>query len=207
MIAFVTAHDEATTSNLGAVAPRLPADALVGDDATSSALLSSLRTRSAARLVAFSHGDHAGLVAQDGTPALPLDEVALVGSRSAFAYACHTGSVFGRRARDLGWTWWGYTGAVCAPGDGGVEREIVGKVMWAVVAVFMESSDPDQIGGALDRIRLLCEASTDELDADPGASCASYLCVLHLRDRLRVWHPAVPGPLYPPRCSEPILLP
>jgi len=207
VIVFVTAHDEATTSNLGALARRLPADALVGDSATSSALVSSLRTRAAARLVAFSHGDHAGLVAQDGTPALPLHKLALVGSRSAFAYACHTGSVFGRRARDHGWIWWGYTGAVCAPGDGDAEREIVGNAMWAVVALFMESSDPDQIGGALDEIRHICEASADELDGDPGASWASYLCVLHLRDRLRVWHPAVPGPLRHPRCSEPILLP
>ena len=206
MICFVTAYDGATSSNLSAVKHRLPADALVASDATPLALAAALAGRPEAPLVAWSHGSHDGFMAQNGCSALPVDDLRRFAARSAFAYACHTGSQFGRQAQAAGWTWWGYTGPVSAPGDGEVERLILGDAMWAVATLAVTATTVEGARAALQEAFDVTMAHAEALDDAPDASTESYLCLLHLRDRLRAWHPQQEGPLFHPACTSPILL-
>jgi hypothetical protein len=196
VIAFVPAYDEATHANLNCIRDRLPPSALTGPDATRVALHAAMAREPTSSVVFWSHGDHFGPKDQSGSTALGSSELDADRPRQVFAYACHTGTDFGRLASGRGWTWWGYTGPVTAPSDVAEECRILAVAMWDVVAVFEAAGDtpttPD-----LDRVEAIGRDCFDAIDDAIGddALYESLCCAKNLWDRLRVWIPGREEPL------------
>lgn len=196
MIVFVTDYDGATAANRRALALYLPEDALVGAAARRETLVAALREAPGSPLAVWSHGSHGGPCEQGGQTALSVDLLTTVAARRAYVYACHTGTSFGGQAAAVGWTWWGYTGAVSAPGDDPQELAVIGQAFWATLELFQASdaatTTPERMQQAQD-IAARFEEDLDEL----SAAVDNYLCLLHLWSRLRAWLPGRPEPVAP----------
>jgi hypothetical protein len=130
VIQFVTAYDEPTRANLAACRKLLSACALVGVHASAERLIEELVARPIEPLAIWSHGNHEGPVDDARTPALPSHALARIRPRTVWAWACHTGTSFGARMAEAGWTWWGYTGVVSAPGTAPGEILIVSSALY-----------------------------------------------------------------------------
>jgi hypothetical protein len=123
VILFVPAYDATTYANL-IVARRLeallPTHSLsyLAEAATREALLSAL-DQTLLPVFIMTHGRPELLRGQAGTLALGTDpqDLRRLGSRSIYAFACHTANQLGEQAARAGASWWGYTGAIQCPDD------------------------------------------------------------------------------------------
>lgn len=207
MITLVTNYDIETQANYTALCPYLDEHALVGENAIRNQLLKALRQWPTSCLGVWSHGTHDGPREQGGGIALHLDDLKAVSPRPAYVFACHTGTRFGRAAAAEGWHWWGYTGAIGAPGDNAQEVAILGRALWTAFQLFRAVSSLDDIPETLTALKESVSRWEEELDQASDASGDSYLCLLHLWDRLRVWVPGADEPVAPEGCCSPILIP
>lgn len=183
MIAFVTAYDDATRANFAAYGPLREAADLLGAGATREALRSRLLAEPEAPLFAMTHGEERLLRGHEGEAALTTDDLAELGARAVYAWACHSASGLGRQATRVGATWWGYTGAISAPGTSPPEVEVFSALFGEIKGRFWRDHD-----AFLGEVHQRCELAAGALDAIAG-SLESYLCLLHLWERLRVWVP------------------
>ena len=183
MIHFVTAYDPATHANLSAIRSVLLESDLVGGQATRAGLLRALATRPGEPLFAMTHGQPHVLVAHQGEAGLVAGDAAIVGTRAVFAWACHTAMTLGYTMSRFGATWWGYTGKIAAPGDGVREIPIFEDVFLEIRSRFAVEAEH-----LMAQIRTICEQAEYRLDHIEAGS-DSYLCLLHIWDRLRVWQP------------------
>jgi len=206
MIEFITDHDEATRANRIVYGPTADA-ALLGPDASRPRLTALLGARSDP-VVALSHGDHRGPMDQAGEPAFDATTLATAPARPVWVWACHTGTRFGQQAAQNGWTWWGYTGAVSAPGAGEDELPILRGAFAVAVAAFKRGGSPAAAEEAVVALEVAVRRIQEALDElGGGASQESYLFLLHLWDRLRVWFPGAGAHVNHPRASKPLLFP
>jgi hypothetical protein len=197
MIAFVPAYDEATHANLRAVGTHLPANALVGPDAHRDRLIAVLRLELDTPLAIWSHGTHDGPLGDQGQSALLAGDVAELPSRPAYVYACRTGTSFGGIAARAGWTWWGYTGAVSAPGGTDAELALMGHAFRDVLNFFLTTHATVVQPSQLDEVQRIVDRFEEQLDQIVNSAWENYLCLLHLRSRLRVWRPGAVAPIAP----------
>lgn len=200
MIAFVPAYDEATRANFQAVGRHLPANALVGPLADRAGLLAALNLISGSPLVIWSHGTHDGPLGDMGQLALNAGDVVALAGRPTYVFACHTGTSFGSTAAHAGWTWWGYTGAVSAPGGTTAELQLMGLAFQEVLHFFLTAhtnvTQPQQLAG----LQAIADRFEQQLDV-LGATADNYLCLLHLWSRLRVWTAHAAAPIAPPNAG------
>jgi hypothetical protein len=197
MIAFVPAYDEATHANLKAVGVHLPADALVGPDAHRAKLIAALRLEPDSPLAIWSHGTHDGPLGHQDQFALLAGDVTGLAGRPAYVYACRTGTSFGGVASRAGWTWWGYTGAVSAPGGEDVELVLMGLAFRDVLSFFLTTHATVMQPSHLVEVRAIADRFEEQLDKMVDAAWENYLCLLHLWSRLRVWTPCADVPIAP----------
>jgi len=200
MIAFVPAYDEATRANFQAVGSHLPANALVGPLAQRQGLLAALHLVPGSPLVIWSHGTHAGPLGHMGQPALNSGDVAALAGRPTYVFACHTGTSFGGTAAHAGWTWWGYTGAVSAPGGTAEELRLMGLAFREVLHFFLTAHANVTQSQQLAELQTIADRFEEQLDA-LGAAADNYLCLLHLWSRLRVWTAHAAAPISPPNAG------
>ncbi|HYO72700.1 MAG TPA: hypothetical protein VEU33_42155 [Archangium sp.] len=206
MIEFVTAYDEATKANLSVASGLLSKSAFVNEAATRANLQAALQERPFESLVVWSHGNHDGPKAQDGLPALPAEVLSSVKPRRAWAWACHTGTRFGERVSRLGWTWWGFTGAITAPDtDEPKMVKLLAGAFEAALVAFQSGQTPSSVTTALVGLRLKLETIQEELDA-LEANLVCYKFLLELWDRARVWFPEHDSPTTHPEATRPLLL-
>lgn len=214
MILFVPAYDDATSANLE-VARHLSDSfphALLADEATRESLLDALGDRRA--LFAMTHGQPDHLRGQNGSIALSdaHEDMALLGNRAVFAFACHTANRLGAAAARAGATWWGYTGPIQCPdtGSGAIPVALFARIFEFIRDIFPGAGDHAEREAALEQIANLCEQAQEDVDErairNPDLDVFSaYLCLLHLWDRLRIWAPNEEGPLQHPRAHPPPL--
>lgn len=207
MIVFVPAYDEQTRANLDCLRPFIPGNALIESAATAANLTQVVAASSSdAALLFWSHGAHEGVRGQDKAIALGASQLAQLSPRRTYAFACHTGTSFGREASERGWQWWGYTGAISAPGDHPNEQRILGSAMWRVAEIFL-GCEGDPRTGALGEIRRTAERCAEHLDElGPDVDVDSYVCARHLWSRLRVWLPGFDEELAPDGAERGLLL-
>lgn len=206
MIEFVTAYDDATQANLSVASGFLSKRAFVKEAATCANLLTALQERPFESLVVWSHGNHDGPKAQDGRPALPAQVLSTVKPRRAWAWACHTGTRFGERVSRLGWTWWGFTGAVTAPDtDDPRMVKLLAGAFEAALDAFESGQTPSSVTAALVWLQVKLETIQEELDA-LEANLVCYKFILELWNRARVWFPGRDAPTAHPEATPPLLL-
>lgn len=207
MILFAPAYDEPTRCTF-LLAHELVPDAtqpLLGADASRAKLHHALAS-SSDPLVALAHGSADHLRGQDGEPVLTVFDARSISPRAVFAYACHTGTQLGHAMSRTGNTWWGYSGAVAAPPEEATKSGVVTPVFRFLVEGFLHLRDEVPHPEFFARLKALCERATHYLDdrAESGESvdAGTYLCLLHMWDRLRVWNPGASRPAYHPDCRS-----
>lgn len=177
MIVFVSAYDEATRANLAVARDlRLPhADRLIADGAVRTALHLALRANGAP-LFAMSHGKPDHLCAQHCSHAtdhvaLSVQDVSVLGSRSVFAYACHTAARLGPEVSSQGVTFWGYIREITAPDARDAFRGYFVRIFDYIGESFPGAGSAEQRRDVLERIKALCDeaalAVDEAADADP----------------------------------------
>lgn len=161
-------------------------------------------------MFAMSHGERDRLLCADGT-ALGADDVALLGDRSVYAYACHTSTALGALVSMHGTIWWGYTGAVSAP----VEHPKIVPIfasLFGFIATHLDRACTDaQIDAVIASLHEQCWDAADEIDrlSQQDASIdilGAYYALHHIWDRLRVWSPGADAPRKHPAAAPPDLL-
>lgn len=211
MILFVPSYDAATGANL-AVARALPADgvrALLCEEATRDALLGALQ-EAERPLFAMAHGRPQFLRGQDGQVALDGKDLAALGARPVYAFACHTATRLGEQAAQSGAIWWGYTGAIQCPEDAAALLPIFVRIFSYIREAFPGARDRAERERVLLRIAELCREAEQEVDeltlADATLDVsAAYYCLLHIWDRLRVWAQELDAPQQHPQAQPPSL--
>lgn len=205
MIVFVPAYDGATESNLQ-IAQRMRLEGcelLFAAEATRTNLIAKL-VGSNLPVFAMSHGRPHRLAAQDGEPALELNDAETVGKRFLFVFACFTAGELGRAAAELGATWWGYTGAISAPSDDETAVDALVGIFEMIAERFAKATNPEERSQLIDDIAERCDRLSEALGDTAPAD--TYLCLLHLWQRLRVWAPDAAEPERHPLAPPPIIL-
>jgi hypothetical protein len=212
MILFVPGYDPATEANL-AIAARLLGQrrVLLRENATREALLRVLES-SGEPLFAMSHGRSDKLLAQGGGTALAEVDAPALGSRTVFAFACHTATDLGRSAAQAGATWWGYTGTITAPDASAELQPLLGEIFIYLSAAFATAVSTEARRSVLIQLGEQCHVAEsridDLLETDPDLDAGTaYLCLLHLWDRLRIWEAGAEAPLQHPEARPPLLFP
>ena len=237
MIFFAPAYDPATHLNLVIVRRILPSgcQALLGAEATRTALLAALEQDGEDTVFAMSHGEKERLLAQNRTTAEELDcedlgpkekkdrlevgkttalassDTASVGRRRLFVFACHTASVLGRALTGEGAVYWGYTGAINAPAENPDLAFLFIPIFEYIRDAWHGAGTSRERQNVLVHLATLCtkaEGSLDDLALeDEGLDVGSaYLCLLHIWDRLRIWTRGAESPEHHPSATTPLFL-
>ena len=218
MIFFVPGYDAPTHANL-TIARELFGSALMGswacmpllkDQATRQALFVAL-DRTGWPLFAMSHGSSDQLFAQDGDIALAEGDVAKLGCRPVYAFACYTASRLGQEAAQLGTTWWGYTGIIQSPVAEAPFSALFTEIFGYLAAVFAPAQTTVERLCVLEELAQMCQAAQEEVDRHASEQPdldvqEAHLCLLQLWDRLRVWTPGAQQPEKHPAAQHPLLL-
>lgn len=237
MIFFAPAYDPATRLNLAIVRALLRHGAitLFGADATRTALLSAMSERADAAVFAMSHGEKERLLAQNlttdeeleraavsaeerkkqldagKTTALEAGDVARVGERRLFVFACHTASQVGQDLTAQGAVYWGYSGAINAPAENPELAFLFIPIFEHIRGAWHRAETAQERLAVMEEIAAHCERAQTILDemgtADVNLDTQSaYLCLLHIWDRLRIWVGPAESPEHHPRSSPPLFL-
>lgn len=217
MIVFVPAYDAETYANLAVVsAIEFAPDSLtlLGPAADRPALMHCLAATNHASprpLFAMSHGERDRLRCQGALAALDVADLPTIGSRSIFAYACHTATHLGREASHHGAIWWGYTGAVSSPCDHPRLVGVFARLFAFIIQAFPSAHTEEQISHALDALARQCKDAADAVDhmaeADDSINVLeAYYALHHMWDRLRVWLASSSDAVKHPEAAPPILL-
>ena len=213
MILFVPGYDPATEANL-AIAVRIAgrSRALLSDEATRERLLEAL-AEPGDPLFAMTHGRSDRLLAQNGVTGLGQPDATALGSRSIFAFACHTATDLGRSFAQAGAAWWGYTGTISAPDSAPELLPVFSEIFAYLLAAFEHADSTEERLEVLIELAERCHTAErridDLLETDPDLDAGTaYLCLLHLWDRLRIWEEGKAGvPLQHPASKPPLLFP
>lgn len=206
MILFAPAYDAATSAN-AAVLRQLARDGdtvLLDDEATRSHLHHALRSGDAP-LFAMSHGRPSVVRAQGGGPALETGDAGTFAARSIYVFACHTAAEIGAEFAQAKSVWWGYTGAITAPPDSAGTRPHIVALFDLIRSRFPVARTCSERQSFLLELKEHCDRIQEILDHDPPVDVMdSFLFLLHLWSRLRIWagdgtpeaHPEAPPPLF-----------
>ena len=207
MILFAPAYDESTWCTFLLASELLPGatQPLLGPDATRSNLHQAL-ARSDDPVVALAHGTADQLKGHHREPVLTVRDARSMSARAVLAYACHTGTQLGHTMSRTGNTWWGYSGAIAAPPEEATESGLITPVFRFLVDSFLHFKSEIPHPEFFTRLKTLCERAVHHFDdlAESGeyVDAGTYLCLLHVWDRLRVWNPGAIRPAYHPNCQS-----
>ena len=217
MIVFVPEYDEATRANL-LIANRLilPTDSIILVDnlATRRNFVETITANLKRPIFVMSHGSEEAIYCGldlDNT-ALSQNELAGLVDTCIFVFACHTASSLGKKMATSRNVWWGYTGAIAAPGVADDEvQQIFANIFSYILNQFHRVEDVNQASNVIQRIKELCDEANYILDEHDGGleNLDARYCLIHLWDRLRIWFGrlVVPELLKHPAATSPILIP
>lgn len=211
MILFAPAYDEPTrcTHLLALQFERDATEPLLGIAANRVNLLRALAD-SDDPVVAFAHGSEDHLRGHGGQRVLTIQDARSLSTKTVFAYACHTGTKLGGAMARTGNTWWGYSGAVAAPSVEATRTGFIAPVFRHLITSFLEFSDEVPPPAFFEWLKQLCEQAAHQFDelfaSGVDVDTDTYLCLLHVWDRLRVWCPGSDGPAHHPRCQSEVAL-
>ena len=183
---------------------------LLKNEATRQALFRALH-RTGWPLFAMSHGSRDQLFAQDGDIALAEGDVAVLGCRPVYAFACYTANRLGQEAAQLGTTWWGYTGSIQSPVAEAPFLALFIEIFGYLQAAFAPAQTTEERLAVLEKLAQMCQFAQEEVDRHASAQPdldvqEAHLCLLQLWDRLRVWTPGGREPEKHPAAKHPLLL-
>jgi hypothetical protein len=211
VILFAPAYDEPTrcTHLLALEFERNATQPLLGAAANRANLHGAL-AYSDDPVVAFAHGSEDHLRGYHGEPVLTVEDARTMSAKAVLAFACHTGTKLGGAMSRTGNAWWGYSGAIAAPPESATESGLIVPVFEFLIEGFLRLRDDVPMPEFFDRLNKRCERASHQFDelfdsgeyVDPG----TYLCLLHIWDRLRVWSPGAGRPVYHPRCQSEVAL-
>ena len=218
MIFFVPGYDAQTHANLtiarGLVHSVLMDDwrcmPLLKNEATRQALFAAL-DRTGWPLFAMSHGSSDQLFAQDWDIALAEGDVAVLGCRPVYAFACYTANRLGQEAAQLGTTWWGYTGSIQSPVAEAPFLALFIEIFGYLQAAFAPAQTTEERLAVLEKLAQMCLAAQNKVDSMVGSLPdldvqEAFLCLMHLWERLRVWTPGAQQPEKHPAAPPPTRL-
>lgn len=211
MILFAPAYDEPTrcTHLLALEFERNATQPLLGAAATRANLHSALAD-SEDPVVAFAHGSEDHLRGHHGEPVLTVEDARSMSSKAVLAFACHTGTTLGRAMSRSGNAWWGYSGAIAAPPATATESGLIAPVFEFLIESFLRFGGDVPLPEFFDRLKKRCERAAHQFDelflSGEYVDAGTYLCLLHVWDRLRAWSPGAGQPAYHPRCQSEVAL-
>jgi len=194
MIVFIPGYDEPTKANLAIGKQLIDGHlALVAQEATRNNLLDLLNKFRKESLFSMSHGKQDKLLDNNSEPAITIGDEYLFSNRITYAWACHTGTNFGKRISDHDGIWWGYTGKVTAPSISEPFRQKQEEVFRFIQNHFDKIKTPQEIIDMINIIKCKCDEMISIFDeiilSDTEDTMEIYSCSNHIWERLLVWHP------------------
>jgi hypothetical protein len=192
MIFFIPAYDEATRTNLEVLKPILPREAvsLLAEQAIRAHLWHCLPNHDL--LFVMSHGNSDKIWGHDDKPAVTTEDQSLFENKKIFVFACYTANELGIILKKRQNIYWCYTGAIAAPSQEPHLIAFFRTIFKHIIDHFPNGSDVASIRALIETIKLLCHQMENEFDllleAGEDIDIINYTCLLHIWNRLRVYH-------------------